>query len=40
MRLGTWPLLEATGRRSAESKWNRFVPAFRLLRPKHDLLAI
>ena len=40
MRLGTWPLLEATRRRHGELKWNRFVPAFRLLRPKHDLLAI
>jgi hypothetical protein len=40
MRLGTWPLLEATRRRKGETKWNRFVPAFRLLRPKHDLLAI
>jgi len=40
MRLGTWPLLEATRRRTGESKWSRFVPAFRLLSPKHDLLAI
>ena len=40
MRLGTWPLLEATRRRKGEAKWSRFVPAFRLLRPKHDLLAI
>lgn len=40
MRLGTWPLLEATRRRTGEAKWSRFVPAFRLLRPKHDLLAI
>lgn len=40
MRLGTWPLLEATRRRICESKWSRFVPAFRLLRPKGDLLAI
>ena len=40
MRLGTWPLLEATRRRRGEAKWSRFVPAFRLLRPKHDLLAI
>ena len=40
MRLGTWPLLEATRRRKGETKWSRFVPAFRLLRPKNDLLAI
>ena len=40
MRLGTWPLLEATRRRNGESKWSRFVPVFRLLRPKHDPLAI
>ena len=40
MRLGTWPLLEATRRRTGEAKWTRFVPVFRLLRPKHDLLAI
>lgn len=40
MRLGTWPLLEATRRRICESKWSRFVPVFRLLRPKDDLLAI
>ncbi len=40
MRLGTWPLLEATRRRKDESKWGRFVPAFRLLRPKADLLGI
>ncbi len=40
MRLGTWPLLEATRRRKGEAKWSRFVPAFRLLRPKNDLLAI
>ncbi len=40
MRLGTWPLLEATRRRNGEPKWIRFVPVFRLLRPKHDLLAI
>lgn len=40
MRLGTWPLLEATRRRKGEAKWNRFVPVFRLLRPKEDPLAI
>ena len=40
MRLGTWPLLEATRRRKGEAKWSRFVPAFRLLRAKNDLLAI
>lgn len=40
MRLGTWPLLEATRRRNGESKWSRFVPVFRLLRPKDDPLAI
>ena len=40
MRLGTWPLLEATRRRKGEAKWSRFVPVFRLLRPKHDLLTI
>ncbi len=40
MRLGTWPLLEATRRRNGESKWSRFVPVFRLLRPKLDPLAI
>lgn len=40
MRLGTWPLMEATRRRNNESKWSRFVPVFRLLRPKHDPLAI
>lgn len=40
MRLGTWPLLEGTRRRTGEAKWSRFVPVFRLLRPKHDLLAI
>jgi len=40
MRLGTWPLLEATRRRKGETNWSRFVPVFRLLRPKHDPLAI
>ena len=40
MRLGTWPLLEATRRRKDEAKWKRFVPVFRLLRPKEDPLAI
>ena len=33
-------LLEATRRRKGESKWSRFVPVFRLLRPKNDPLAI
>ena len=40
MRLGTWPLLEATRQRQGTTEWQRFVPAFRLLRPKADMLAI
>ena len=31
MRLGTWPLIEATCRRNGDLKWRRFEPVFRRL---------
>ena len=40
MRLGTWPLLEAVRQNGDSTQWQRFIPVFRLLRPKADLLAV
>jgi hypothetical protein len=40
MRLGTWPLLEAVRQQQGTTEWQRFVPAFRLLRPKADLMEV
>ena len=38
MRLGTWPLLNAVRQHQNSTKWGRFVPVFRVLRPKTDQL--
>ena len=40
MRLGLWPLLQATRQKKGSAEWLRFVPIFRLLRPKADFFEV